>query len=446
MRRSGAPGRAIAPLLVLFLFSVPLAGAQLPGVSEGEYFGATIRADQSSASIDYLGTANIQLTVVDISVTQDLGGAQPSNRIQFDTEVVGEPRGWTAYTSPSSMLTRPGDVHSVNLNIQAGAGLEEPRVVVNVNATYIPTEGPERTVQTSVLAVANPNAIVQVQTGGSTDNFRPDEHRRVPLDVSNRDYYPRMVHFEVNAPEGWVVSPPSSVQVGPRSTETVWVDVRAPQDPWFQLNPTSAAPIVVTASMEGEGISEQSVAISSTLSGFFLPGWVIPHLVLLAAGVFLFGRRSMQEAREHRLRKGKPTFPGLPPEKEARYEALKRKDPERAETMKQRLEKVYANRKEDWKEAYTRFRKGLSLDRREAQRRHDAMLAAQTRQRDKQREAEKRKRAELERQLEERRRLQSEQEELEAREESKSSKERQAKEDRLRELRRRKEALDEEDE
>lgn len=423
-RRARIAAIALLPLLLLPAIAAPVGG-QLPSSPDEEFFRVNVRPDPASVVVDYLGTATVQVTLEDVSYSRQTEPNPVPNQVILDAEVLGNDTvGWQAQLSPSTISTRPGETTTVALQISAGATIQEPTVEVRIEATYQPRAGEQTTTNATVLAVAEPNPVVRMDFQGTFPEFRPDERQRVPLQVTNFDYYPEMVSFRVNAPEGWVVSAPSSVYLAPGETETVYFDIKAPQDPWFRFNPTSDVVSVTVETQTNPGGS-YTMAIPTPLSGWFLPGWVIPHIILLLLGATIVTKRTAQKAREHRLEKGKPTFPGLPPEKEARYEAMKHKDPERAEEMQDRLERLHEQRVAAWKDDYKERRRRERKRRKEAKKRHDAILEKKKREEKRRREAERRERKEIERKRKKREKLRKKREKLEERREQ-ARKEREA--------------------
>lgn len=373
----GSKAPVTLALLLVLLFS-PLAGAQLPTEPQTSNYGVSMTPDRGSAHIDYLGSANLNLTLEDVSTAQAQGtsGQPVPNQIFFDTEIRGDPaRGWQVSLGTNSLNTRPGETHRVPVIIEAGATIEDPVVEAVITATYEARDGSTSSTNTSILAVAKPNPVIQMRLEGATPTFAPDEQKRIPVVVQNGDYYPQMVAFRVDAPEGWTVSPPSSIQMGPKEQQTVYFDVKAPQDPWFRMNPTGEL-FLVDAEVTTANGNTATVGVPTPVSGWFLPGWVIPHLVLLGLGVIVFGKRATQKAREHRLEKCKPTFPGIPLEKEARYRAMQATDPDEAETMRERLKDLWGRRKEAWKDWYREQKDQAREQRRELREHRAAVLEA----------------------------------------------------------------------
>lgn len=335
--------------LLLSVPLVPLGGAQSP---QGDPHGIQVTPDRGSVNVDYLQAAYVNLHIRDISYAGQADRPPVQNQLQVESEVVGnDTKGWV--TSPTLPFTsiRAGEEVTIPVQIEAGATIENPQVTVKITVTHTPVRGEESVTNATVLAVANPHPSLSMRLDGVIPEFRPDEQKRIPLQVTNQDYYPQMVSFQVRAPEGWVVSPPSSIQMAPGETRQVWIDVKAPQDPWFRLNPSTST-ISVTAETQTTQGGSFSVAVPTPVSGSFIPPWVIPHLLLLGLGLAVVGQRSVRKAREHRLEKGKPLFPGLPPEKEARYRAMKVEDPGQAEQMHERLKDLWKERKDAWKKAY----------------------------------------------------------------------------------------------
>ncbi|MDX1612328.1 MAG: hypothetical protein R3185_08155, partial [Candidatus Thermoplasmatota archaeon] len=190
--------------------------------------------------------------------------------------------------------------------------------------------------------------------------------------------------------------------LAPGEERTVYFDVKAPQDPWFRFNPSGEV-VLVEAASGSNPQAKYTLGVPVPISGFFLPGWVIPHIALFLIGLVAMVRQAAPRVKERRLEKGKPEYPGLPPEEHAVLVALKKTDPARSDLMEQRLKKLHKRRREAWKDRYAK-RKELEkrmLARERA--RHDAYLEAQ---REKEREEaleEKRRLKELRRQKRKRR-------------------------------------------
>lgn len=394
----------LLPLLLLLTapLVMPIAGAQLPSTEGQRLYGVSVEAERSSVFVDYLGNQVINLTLEDVSEPSAADLTAPvGNKILLDVSVVGQPRGWVASLGFYSLSSAPGQTHRVPMNIQAGATIEDPRVDIQLDVRYIGPEGEAQHYNLTFLAIAKPNPFLNLQLGGLPDRFQPDERQRVAVTIQNQNYYPDMVFFEVSAPEGWIASPPSSITLAPGEERTVYIDVKAPQDPWFRLNPRSET-ILVTAISSTSPSARYTVGVPAPISGWFLPGWVIPHIALLFLGAAVMIGHRKRAREEKRLEKGKPHYPGLPPEDEARLVALKKTDRAKASEMEDRLQTVHIKRKEAWKD---RYKKRRELEKKLAKRekeRHDAVLAAQKekekadeerRKREKQRlEEEKRKR------------------------------------------------------
>jgi len=367
---------SVGPLLVLLLLA-PLAGAQPSppaATSEGGAYDFKLSASQGSVTVDYLRSKTLDLVVEDVSTTSDGGSTQAPSRMDLDVEVVGDKPGWQATVAPSNFNIKPGETRTLSFTIGSTALIEEPSATIRVTATYETPDNRELVKNLTVLAVANPNPIVTVQGGSLPDDFRPDEQKRIDVVVRNQDYYPHMVQFTTRGPEGWVVSPPSSIQMAPGETRTVQVDVKAPQDPWFRLNPSSDG--IQVAAEAADGGPQQQITVPVSASGFFLPAWVIPHITLLVIGLAVIGRGMAQRVRERRLEAGKPTFPGLPPEKEARFRALSVAEPDRAEEMRERLKQHWSKRREAWKDWHRERRKRARERRSELRGERAAILAA----------------------------------------------------------------------
>ncbi len=369
---------SLLPLLLLLLsvLAAPVGQAQEP-LDDEQVFGVKVTAERGSAHIPYLGNQIINLTLEDISRPANLVGTAPvRGNLLLDTEIEGQLRGWQASVGVSTIQTTPGQVHQVPLNIQAGATIEEPRATVNLTIRYMTNGDEQQRLDLSFLAVAQSQAFLNIRPDGLPDRFNPDDRQQISLTIRNDNYYPDMVSFEVSAPEGWVVSPPSSITLDPGEERTIYFDVKAPQDPWFRLNPSSPT-ILVTAQSETSPSARYSTGVPVSISGWFLPGWVIPHIVLFFMGAIAMVRSRQTTREEKRLEKGKPHYPGLPPEDEARLIALKKTDRDKAQTMEERLQTVHVKRKEAWKERYKKRQKlEKDLAKREKER-HDAVLAAQ---------------------------------------------------------------------
>lgn len=451
----------LLPLLLLLVLPLiaPIAGAQLPDVEGERVYGVAVEAERSSVFVDYLGNQIINLTLEDISEPSTAGTGPPvANRIMLDVEVVGQPRGWVASLGFYSLNSAPGQIHEVPLNIQAGATIEDPEVTVRLDVRYIGPQGEAQNYNLTFLAVAKSKPFLNLQLDGLPDRFSPDERQQVALTVRNDNYYPDMVSFEVAAPEGWVASPPSSITLGPGEERTIYVDVKAPQDPWFRLNARSET-ILVTAQSESSPSARYTAGVPAPISGWFLPGWVIPHIVLFFMGAIAMVRSRQTTRQEKRLEKGKPHYPGLPPADEARLIALKKTDRDKAQTMEERLQGVHVRRKQAWKERYKKRQKlEKDLAKREKER-HDAVLAAQKerekteeerRKREEKRlEEEKRKREKKLKELAKkkakaRKRQQKAQKREEKRLQKEMEKEAKRKEKKLKELRKKKEKLEKE--
>lgn len=403
-------------LLVLLPLCLPTTGLAQPGPAGDDFFKVNVIPERGSVFINYTGAETIDLAIEDVSSASS-SPAGVDTQVTLRTEIIAnDTRGWQANLGQTSVFSQPGETTIVPLTIIAGATIQEPRVEIQIQATYHARAGEETTTNATVLAVAKPNPVVRMQFEGGFPEFRPDQRRSVPLLVTNHNYYPEMISFSVNAPEGWVVSPPSSVHLGPGETQRVFVDIKAPQDPWFRFNPTSDV-VLVTAETQTNPGGRFPMTIPTPLSGWFLPGWVIPHILLLGLGLVVVGKRTAEKRREHRLEKGKPSFPGLPPEKEARYEALKVKDPERAEEMEDRLERLHKKRVAAWKSDYKERKREERERRLQAKKRHDAILEKKRKEDRKRREAERRKRKEMEKKRKKREKLRKKREKLEKRRE-----------------------------
>lgn len=466
MRWSWRARTLAAPLLFLLLLT-PVGAAQ----QDAQYYGVQLNTDRGAVGIDYLGSQVVNLTIEDKSLGSATGTVPASSSVLLRTEVVGQPRGWTASVGATQIFISPGETREVTLNIQAGATIEDPRVEVKVHALYRAPNGQERPTNISIMAVARPNPVIRMQMDGSPPELGPYERQQVPIQISNDDYYPEMVSFTVqDAPDDWVVIPPDSVRLEPGAQETVFATIRTPQNPWFQLYPSSETITMTARTMTNEGGSF-TIPIPASVSGTYLPGWVVPHVLLLILGVATVGRRTVRKYRERKLLKGKPVFPGLPPEKEARYEALKIADPDQADEMEERLVALHQKRKEAWKEDYKERKRTERDQRKEARERHEMILDKKREREKRRREAERRKREQMEKKREQREKLLEAKRDLQAqreqargeeedelakqlreqrekleREGSEADADAAAKRERLRELKRRKEQLEEDDE
>jgi hypothetical protein len=229
--------------------------------------------------------------------------------------------------------------------------VKAPLVEVRLQATYNAPDGQEYRTNASIMAVVEETPRLAALPGEYPDDFEPDEWQRIPITVTNNDLYPDMVSLRVEAPEGWLVSPPSSVRLDPGETKTLYVDVKAPDNPWF-LYSTKSEFIGIDVVSENADQPLVTAGIPITQTGVTFPGWALPHLAMLVLGAGLFVKRVRRNRADRKLEKGKPSFPGLDPEHEAEFEALKIEDPEKAEAVEDRLQVLYGQRKEAWKEAY----------------------------------------------------------------------------------------------
>lgn len=378
MQGSKARSWTLLPLLALLLVSASVP-AQVPDADPSQgYYNANVLPQQGSVSIEYLGSATVPILIEDISTQpggQD-GPPRESSQIFLSVDVVGNNTdGWTASLSKLQIQTRPGDTHQLRLNIQAGATISEPTVEVRIQSVYDPIAGDDKVTNASVMAVAESFPRLRMQMAELPDDFEPDELQSIPITVSNENYYPDMVSFEVTGPDAWMISPPSSVRLAPGETKTVYVDAKAPENPWFRYT-TKSELVSVEAISETSGVTLVSVGVPVTQSGSNAPAWIVPHLFLLLAGAALLVVRSRRKLRERRLEKGKPSYPGLDPEHEAELEALKIEDPEEAETVEGRLETLYEKRKREWKEAYEKRQEAEESLAEAYGERHDALVAA----------------------------------------------------------------------
>lgn len=395
--------RGLLPLLILFLLLSPAAQGQVPEPEmSDDFYAANVLPQQGSATIPYLGSANIPLVIEDVSTASNEDQTtRERNRIYLSVDVLGNnTQGWSASTSTFSIATRPGQTHQVNLNIQAGATIDDPTVEVRVQATYDAAAGEDTVANASVMAVAESFPRVTMQMDGLPDDFEPDQTQKVGFTVTNNNYYPEMVSFQVDGPEDWLISPPSSVRLAPGETKTVYIDVKSPQNPWF-LYTSSSEFISVDAVAGSNGQTMMTTGVPVSQTGVNFPAWATPHLFMLLIGAGMIAVRTRRKVQRWKLEKGKPSYPGLDPEHEADLAALEIEDPEQAETIEARLETLYEQRKEAWKEAYDR-RKRAEEDLEEAYReRHEALVAA----RDADEDPDRRARAQRRRLLERKRQL-----------------------------------------
>lgn len=399
------PDAVLLPLLAVLLLSAPV-NAQVPeSPSSDEFYKANVLPQQGGVELEFLGSASVDVTIEDASGTQatlqNESPPRPANKIYLDAHIVGNNTdGWVASITPPKLTTTPGDTHQARLNIQAGATIQNPEVEVQITAVYDPARSSEDVVtNASVLAVAKTFPRVSMQMGELPPSFSPDELQRIPMEVQNTNYYPDMVSFKVTGPDDWMVSAPSSIQLGPGETRTVYVDVKAPENPWF-LYTTKSKLISVEAISETSGQTLVSVGVPVTEEGSTFPGWVAPHALLLVMGAALITKRRRRKRREARLEKGKPSYPGLDPEHEAELEVLKIEDPEEAEDVEARLETLYEQRKEAWKEFHER-RQAAEDELEETYReRHEALVEARLSEGQEDPEARRRRRRLLEKKRE----------------------------------------------
>jgi len=369
--------RGLLPLLALLLLAAPIQ-AQVPEPdTTRDNYAANVLPQQGSASIEFRGSASIPITVEDVSTqatSEDI--PRERNRISLSVDIVGNnTAGWAASLDRYTLQTEPGDTHEINLDIQAGATIQAPTVEVRVTAVYTPVSGDETVANASVLAVAESFPRLYMQMAEIPDDFEPDQKRSVPITVTNNNYYPDMASFQVNGPEEWMVSPPSSIRLAPGETKTVYIDVRSPENPWF-LYTSSSDLITVRAVSETNGQPLVTTNIPVTQSGANVPAWVAPHAMLLLLGVGLITKRTTRKIRRRKLEKGKPSYPGLDPEHEAELEALKIEDPERADVVEDRLQTLYDQRKDAWKEAYQERQRAEEALQEAYRERHAALVDA----------------------------------------------------------------------
>lgn len=386
MNQSG-PRAVVRGLLFLLLLSSLLAtssAAQLPGVPDPAeshaVYGFQMTPDRGGAFVPFLRNALVNITIDDLSVVHTDAASPVLSQVFLSSEIVANnSQGWLAALEATAVPIRPGESRVITLNIQAGATVVEPVVHVRVHGLYRSGSGQTVEQNLTLLAVAQPSQFVNLQLRGIEEPWRPDEQREVDVQVRNDNYYPDMITFSVTAPDGWVVSPPSTIRMDPGETRLVTFDIKAPQDRWILINPTSEV-ILVTAESASSSAARYTVGIPAPLSGVWLPGWVVPHIFLFFLGLLMLVRVTHERREERRLEKGKPQYPGIAPEEEARLAALKRTEPDRAEAMEERLHALHKRRVKAWRGTYKK-RKALEgeLAKREKAR-HDELIKAQKRE------------------------------------------------------------------
>lgn len=371
---TGPRTRLLLPLLCLLLVA-PSAQAQIS--TSPDFYGANVVPETGSVSLQFQGGANVPVTIEDVSgPSQSDQIPRERGRISFDVEVVGnDTSGWAASVSKTFVNTEPGDVHQVMLNIQSGATVEQTVVEVRFTATYETPTGEERVTNASVMAVVEAFPRVTALPSDYPDTFEPDDLKRVPITVTNEDLYPDMVSLRVDAPEHWMVSPPSSFRLAPGETKTVYVDIRSPDNPWFLFS-TSSEYIPVDAVSENGGGVRATTGIPVQQSGVNFPAWAAPHALMLLLGAGLIVKRSRRRLDERGLERGKPSYPGLDPEHEAEFEAMKVEDPDQAEVVERRLEALYDQRKEAWREAYEQRQEAEEQLQQAYEERHQVLVEA----------------------------------------------------------------------
>lgn len=371
--------RVLLPLIAFLLLAASFpAQSQLPEVEPSEgFYAANLQPERGSVSLAFQGSATIPVTLDDVSVASEQDPIfREEGSIYLSVEVVGnDTRGWSASIVPPVVQSMPGETHNLTLDVQSGPTVEESTVEVRIEAIYDAITGERRQTNASVMAVVESFPRINALPAEYPDTFEPDELKRVPITVTNSDIYPDMVSLQVDTPEGWMVSPPSSIRLNPGESRVVYVDIKAPDNPWF-LYTSSSDYIAIQATSENSGQPLVSTGVPVSQTGMTMPAWVTPHLLMLFLGAALITKRTARKVRDHRQEKSKPSYPGLDPEHEAELEALKIEDRERASVLEDRLETLYDQRKQAWKEAY-RERKDVEEAIQQAYHdRHEALVAA----------------------------------------------------------------------
>jgi len=366
----------LLPALVLLLVLPGPSQAQSNPTQDENFYAANVIPENGSVRVDYFETAEIPLRIEDVSQRFNEETTRLTNKILLNAEVVGnssETGGWAATTSDILIKTEPGEVHETTLQVTAGATITTHEVEVEIQAVYEPSTGETKTTNTSVLVQANPFPAVSILTDDFPDTFEPDTYQTVPITVSNRNYYPDTVTLQVSDTKEYVVSPPSSITLGPGETKTVFIDVRSTDTPWFRYT-SSTETVFVEAYSETAQRTVSTTAIPLSLSGSTMQPWVTPHVILFLLGLATLVYRTGRKVREHRLAKGKPSYPGLSPGKEAEFEAMKVSDPDKADKVEDRLGAAYDRRVEAWKAAYAERKDSEAELQDRYQERHDELL------------------------------------------------------------------------
>lgn len=367
-----------AAFVLLLIFSTIPTQAQLPepDISRNHY-ASNIIPEEGSVTMPFQGAVSIPVTIEDASMVarEDQVFREPGD-IYLSVEVLGNNTdGWTASITPRYMRTTPGEMHEVTLDIQSGATVEQSVVEVRIESVYQPFSGDEHQTNASVMAVVESFPRLSVLPDDYPDTFEPDDMQRVGITVTNNDIYPDMASLQVDAPNGWMVSPPSSVQLAPGESKIVYVDIKAPDNPWF-LYTTKSEFISIGVVSENSGQQLVSTGVPISQTGSNPPAWIAGHMFMLFVGAALVTKRTARKVRDRRYEKGKPSYPGLDPEHEAEFEALKVKDPEEAGVLEERLETLYEQRKRAWSEAYERRQDAEEEVQMAYHERHEALVTA----------------------------------------------------------------------
>lgn len=155
----------------------------------------------------------------------------------------------------------------------------------------------------------------------------PEQISTVPLRITNIGLYPRTFDLEVaDNPCNVAVSPPSSIVVGGKSTEEVFVTVQGPTDRlWYFTEPCSITLRVVP--QDNPNIDRTVILGGQVNGGYFNPVWAFWAVGLLLAAVLLVLFVADRKARIEEELLGKPQKPWTIPVEKVYLDHLKQRDP-----------------------------------------------------------------------------------------------------------------------
>ncbi len=311
----------------LVLLTVPSVPAQ-----NYELLQMAVEADTDFIVMELGGSSSVFVTVRDESrdgtaVVPD----SPQNQglphsLSVKAEVLGDqPRGWSVL-DPASTSSRSGQENRFEVIFLNTPAAENPFFSVRINVTMEGQGGQEINQYLLVTAYTPGRDGFNAQVARSFQ-VAPQGIESIPVKVTNIGLYPRTFDLEVaDNPCNVLVSPPSSIVVGGKATEEVFVTVQGPTDKFLYL--TEACSITMRLVPQDNPNIDQTVILGGQVNGaYFNPIWGFWATGILLAVILLALVVADRKARIEEEILGKPQKPWTIPVERVYLDHLKERDP-----------------------------------------------------------------------------------------------------------------------